>query len=59
MGESIVLALGLLLVFEGAMPFIAPRQWRIALTRIARLRDGQVRFIGLAAILVGLLLIAL
>lgn len=59
MGESIVLALGLLLVFEGVMPFVAPNQWRTAVSRISRLRDGQIRFMGLAAILAGLLLIAL
>lgn len=59
MGESLVLALGLVLLIEGLMPFVAPAQWRAAVARVAQLRDGQLRFIGLAAILTGLLLIAL
>ncbi len=59
MGESLLLALGLVLVIEGLMPLLAPAQWRAAVTRIAEFRDGQLRFVGMAAVLAGLLLIAL
>jgi len=48
----------LVLVLEGVLPFLAPRQWRDTMQRIAQMRDGQIRFIGLGAILVGILLIA-
>jgi uncharacterized protein YjeT (DUF2065 family) len=58
-GESLLLALGLVLVIEGAMPLLAPAQWRTTITRIAQFRDGQLRFVGLAAVVAGLLLIAL
>jgi uncharacterized protein YjeT (DUF2065 family) len=58
-GESLLLALGLVLVIEGLMPLLAPAQWRAAVTRIAEFRDGQLRFVGMAAVLAGLLLIAL
>jgi uncharacterized protein YjeT (DUF2065 family) len=58
-GESLLLALGLVLVIEGAMPLVAPAQWRTTITRIAQFRDGQLRFVGLAAVVAGLLLIAL
>jgi uncharacterized protein YjeT (DUF2065 family) len=58
-GESLLLAFGLVLVIEGAMPLLAPAQWRATIARIAQLRDGQLRFVGLAAVVVGLLLIAL
>ena len=57
MTESLLLAIGLMLVLEGLMPFAAPAQWRDAMARVARLRDGQIRFIGLGAIVLGLLLI--
>ena len=50
-------AIGLVLVIEGVMPFTAPDQWRQMMQRISLLRDGQIRFIGLGAVLVGLLLI--
>jgi len=56
--ESLLLAVGLVLVIEGLMPLAAPASWRAAMMRIAQLRDGQLRFIGMASILVGLLLIS-
>ncbi len=58
MGESLLLALGLVLVIEGLMPLVAPAQWRSAMARIAQLRDGQLRFMGMMAVLVGILLIS-
>ena len=57
--ESLLLAIGLVLLIEGLLPFLAPAQWRSAIARIAQLRDGQLRFLGLASITIGLLLIAL
>ena len=59
MGESLLLALGLALLIEGLLPFVAPAQWRATVQRVAGLRDGQIRFMGMAAILIGLLLIIL
>jgi uncharacterized protein YjeT (DUF2065 family) len=56
--ESLLLAAGLVLVIEGLMPLVAPASWRATMLRIAQLRDGQLRFIGMASILVGLLLIS-
>ncbi|GAA4404277.1 DUF2065 domain-containing protein [Quisquiliibacterium transsilvanicum] len=56
---SVLLAIGLVLLIEGLLPFLAPRQWRSAMLRIAELRDGQLRFLGLASIAIGLLLIVL
>lgn len=48
------LAFALMLVLEGLMPFLAPAAWRDMFRRVIELNDGQIRFIGLAAILVGL-----
>ena len=59
MGESLLLALGLALLIEGLLPFVAPGQWRATIQRVAGMRDGQIRFMGRAAILLGLLLITL
>jgi uncharacterized protein len=50
------LAVALMLVFEGLLPFIAPRRWREIFRRIADLSDGQIRFFGLISIASGLLL---
>lgn len=59
MADSLLLAVGLVLLIEGLLPLLAPAQWRAAVARIAELRDGQLRFLGLAAVAAGLLLIAL
>lgn len=48
------LAFALMLVLEGLMPFLAPAAWRDMFRRVIELSDGQIRFIGLAAILIGL-----
>ena len=42
---------------EGLLPFVAPGLWRESLARMARLQDGQIRFVALGAIVIGLLLI--
>ena len=46
-----------MLVFEGIMPFMAPRAWRETFRRVIELSDGQLRFIGLASVGIGLLLL--
>ena len=50
-------ALGLMLVLEGMMPLLFPKVWRETLGKLAQLRDGQMRFIGLMLMLCGLLLV--
>ncbi|MFC3683680.1 DUF2065 domain-containing protein [Hydrogenophaga luteola] len=40
-------ALALVLIFEGLMPFVAPRVWRRVFSEMLRMRDGQIRFFGL------------
>ncbi len=54
MPDSLWTALALVLVIEGALPFAAPRLWRESFRRLTELTDGQLRFIGLASILIGL-----
>jgi len=51
------LAIGLVLVFEGLLPFASPLAWRRMFTQILQLQDGQLRFFGLMSVLGGLLLI--
>lgn len=60
MDNSILLiALGLMLVIEGVLPFVAPRLWRDTFRRATELADGQLRFVGLTSMLIGMALIAL
>jgi uncharacterized protein YjeT (DUF2065 family) len=52
-----VAALGLMLVLEGIMPFAFPAAWRSVLRRVSEFQDGQLRFIGLAMMLAGFLVV--
>jgi uncharacterized protein YjeT (DUF2065 family) len=54
---TFVMALALMLILEGVLPFIAPNLWRDTFRRITQLSDGQIRFVGLSSMLVGLLLL--
>lgn len=51
------MALALVLVIEGLLPFLSPGSWRRMFQQILQLQDGQIRFFGLASILLGLLLV--
>ena len=54
---TFLMALALMLIFEGVLPFIAPTLWRDTFRRITLMSDGQIRFIGLSSMIVGLLLL--
>lgn len=57
--STLLLAFGLMLVIEGLLPFAAPRIWRETFRRATEMADGQLRFIGLTSIILGLVLIML
>jgi uncharacterized protein YjeT (DUF2065 family) len=50
-------AVALMLVFEGLLPFLSPTTWREVFSKALRLSDGQIRFLGLSSMLIGLLLL--
>ncbi len=58
MSSTLLLAFALMLVIEGLMPFLAPKVWRETFRRVIAMSDGQIRFIGLASMLVGLILVS-
>ena len=57
MGENFLAALALVLILEGVLPLFAPRAWREAFTKMLELSDGQLRFVGLMAFGIGLVLL--
>jgi uncharacterized protein len=57
MGTVFLMALALMLILEGVLPFLAPTLWRETFRKITQLSDGQIRFVGLSSMLVGLLLL--
>jgi hypothetical protein len=52
--DSLLAAFALVLVIEGILPLLAPKLWRQSFKKLVDLTDGQLRFIGLASILLGL-----
>lgn len=48
------IGLALMLVIEGFLPLVAPSMWRDVFRRVTELKDGQIRFFGLASIAAGL-----
>lgn len=52
-------ALAGMLILEGILPLLNPRGWRRVFARVLELSDGQIRFIGMLSVAVGLLLLAI
>jgi uncharacterized protein YjeT (DUF2065 family) len=55
MSDTLVAAFALMLIVEGALPFVAPAVWRDAFRRLIQFSDGQIRFIGLASMASGVI----
>lgn len=53
------IALCLILVLEGVLPFLCPRHWRGALAQLLQLPDRHLRLMGLASMLLGTALLYL
>lgn len=59
MWQEFLVALSLVLVIEGIIPFVSPRQWRQALAMLVQLEDHRVRIMGLISMLLGTALLYL
>ena len=57
MGTTLLMAVALMLVIEGLLPFLAPNLWRETFRRLMQLSDGQIRFFGLTSMIAGLILL--
>jgi uncharacterized protein len=57
MPDAFWLALGLVFLIEGFLPFFKPTLWRKVFEQALQLTDGQLRSMGLVGILIGLALI--
>lgn len=54
MWHDLWVALSLVLIIEGVLPFLSPRQWRATVIQIARLDDRSLRIMGLVSMLIGI-----
>ncbi len=59
MWSELAIALCLVLVIEGIMPFLYPRRWRALAMALADVSDNAMRVAGLVSMLAGTLLLYL
>ncbi len=57
MGELLLAGLAVMLVLEGLLPFLSPATWRSVFEKATKMTDGQIRFVGLTSMLIGVLLL--
>lgn len=57
MWSILLSAIGLLLVFEGILPFLSPPLWRQVMQQMFLQTDRTLRIIGLISMLIGLALV--
>jgi len=57
MWKSLLMAVALMLVIEGLLPFVNPAAWRRMFEQALRLSDGQVRFLAMSSMVLGVVLL--
>ncbi len=59
MWDTFLMAIALMLILEGIFPFSFPNAWRETFRKLLQLEDGQIRFVGLSTMLIGLVILYL
>lgn len=57
--DDLLVAVALMLVLEGMMPFLSPDQFRQTLMRIAQMKSETLRILGLVWMCAGVVLLYL
>lgn len=57
MWQDLLVAIALLLVIEGVLPFLSPEALRRTLLLISQMNDNTLRFTGLTSMLLGVILL--
>lgn len=57
MTQDLLVALALVLVLEGILPFLHPQGWRRTMHQVAEFDDSTLRVVGALSMLVGLILL--
>jgi uncharacterized protein YjeT (DUF2065 family) len=55
--DTLLMALGLMLILEGLLPMVSPRSWRGIFEQMLQLQEGQIRFFGMIMVAFGLVVI--
>jgi len=57
MWTNLLVAIALVLVLEGIIPFLAPEKFRQALVQLMQLSDQALRVIGLVSMTIGIIIL--
>lgn len=57
MWEDLFVAIALVLVLEGMMPFLSPQKWRYYIQQVAQQPDKHLRIMGFVSMVVGAILL--
>ncbi|MFT7178016.1 MAG: hypothetical protein ACI9EP_000507 [Oceanospirillaceae bacterium] len=57
--QYLLVAFCLMLIMEGMLPFLYPQKWRKLVVQLAQISDRNMRLLGLASMLLGLVLLFL
>lgn len=59
MWHDLLVALALVLVIEGILPFLNPAGWRDMMLKAAQMDDRSLRLVGLVSMIIGVILLYL
>lgn len=59
MWTIVLTAIGLMLILEGVLPFIAPEKWRQVFIMVIQMKASEIRFLGLTSMIAGLIILFL
>jgi hypothetical protein len=55
--ESLLVAIGLVFLLEGIVPFLFPSFWKGAFKKVTSFKNGQIRFFGFLSTFLGIITI--
>ena len=53
MWQDLAVAICLMLILEGMLPFLAPARWRNLVIKLSKVDDATIRITGLVSMLIG------
>ncbi|AMO54752.1 membrane protein [Endozoicomonas montiporae] len=56
-GKQLLVAISLMLVLEGILPFLYPQRWRNLVAKLSEIDDRQLRIAGLVSMIVGVIML--
>jgi uncharacterized protein YjeT (DUF2065 family) len=57
--QVLPVAIALVLILEGLLPFISPRSWRNLVLQVVQMEDRVIRNVGLGSMLLGVVVLYL